>query len=179
MGLLHNHPTVTQVPNALESLVPTPPPHPHPTIAPALPPSRPAPPRPPRPPARPPPIPPLRPLNRPPNRPPHLPVPPARPARPARPPARLARAQLFALPTWGKVLALIAVALPIMVVGGLLMQWLTGESWVQAAQTTYHIINNVPGVHAPTHSSARVGPGRRGEGPGVEGGGTAPRRTVR
>lgn len=54
--------------------------------------------------------------------------------------------QLFALPAVGKVLAVVAVALPIVMVGGLLYRKAAGDcSWPEALGRTYSVLNNCPG----------------------------------
>ena len=57
-------------------------------------------------------------------------------------------AQLFALPAWGKVVALVLVAAPIVLLGGALLQRLTGLSWQDAAKKAYFVMNDVPGARA-------------------------------
>jgi hypothetical protein len=57
--------------------------------------------------------------------------------------------QLFAAPAVGKLLAVAAVALPIIAVGGLAYRKAVGDpdcSWQEALGRTYCVLNNCPGV---------------------------------
>jgi hypothetical protein len=56
--------------------------------------------------------------------------------------------QLFAAPAVGKLLAVAAVALPIIAVGGLAYRKAVGDpdcSWQEALGRTYCVLNNCPG----------------------------------
>lgn len=67
--------------------------------------------------------------------------------------------QLFALPAVGKVLAVIAVALPIVLVGGLLYRKAAGDcSWQEALARTYSVLNNCPGKLLPYNSTTPILP---------------------
>jgi hypothetical protein len=55
------------------------------------------------------------------------------------------RVQLFRLPTAGKMLVLVLVALPIVAVGATMLRQVTGLPWHEAAHHTYCVLNSVPG----------------------------------
>jgi hypothetical protein len=52
---------------------------------------------------------------------------------------------LFRLPTWGKLLALILVGLPIVLLGSWLLMGVTDMAWGEAAQLAFYVLQNVPG----------------------------------
>ncbi len=54
--------------------------------------------------------------------------------------------QLFRLPTWGKMLAIILVGLPIVVLGGALLRHVTNLPLGEAAQYAFYVLQNVPGA---------------------------------
>ncbi|GLC42605.1 hypothetical protein PLESTM_001355600 [Pleodorina starrii] len=61
---------------------------------------------------------------------------------------------LFRLPTWGKLLVLVLVGLPIVVLGSALLMRVTDMAWGQAAQLTFYVLQNVPGVDITGFSPA-------------------------
>jgi hypothetical protein len=65
--------------------------------------------------------------------------------------------ELFALPTYGKVLAVIAVAMPVLLLGSALYKRAIGCSWGEALTTSYSVLNNCPGKLASRPTSCRSG----------------------
>ncbi|KAG2454852.1 hypothetical protein HYH02_000684 [Chlamydomonas schloesseri] len=53
---------------------------------------------------------------------------------------------IFRMPTWGKMLSLIIVGLPIVVVGSVLLRQATNLSWYEAMQYAFYVLQNVPGM---------------------------------
>ncbi|KAG2440098.1 hypothetical protein HXX76_004212 [Chlamydomonas incerta] len=53
---------------------------------------------------------------------------------------------IFRMPTWGKMLSLIIVGLPIVVVGSVLLRQATNLSWYEALQYAFYVLQNVPGM---------------------------------
>ena len=59
--------------------------------------------------------------------------------------ARYKFLQLFALPTYGKMLAVIVIALPALAVGAALYHTAVRCSWSEALMKSYQVLNNCPG----------------------------------
>ncbi|EFJ44227.1 hypothetical protein VOLCADRAFT_118786 [Volvox carteri f. nagariensis] len=53
---------------------------------------------------------------------------------------------LFRLPTWGKLVALVCVGLPIVLIGSWLLMKATNMAWGEAAQLTFYVLQSVPGA---------------------------------
>ncbi|GLI59479.1 hypothetical protein VaNZ11_001362 [Volvox africanus] len=62
--------------------------------------------------------------------------------------------RLFQLPTWGKLLVLVLVGLPIVMVGASLLVGMTNMAWGEAAQMAFYVLQNVPGADITSFSQA-------------------------
>ncbi|GBF96827.1 hypothetical protein Rsub_09683 [Raphidocelis subcapitata] len=64
--------------------------------------------------------------------------------------------QLFSMPTTGKLLAVLAVAVPVLLVGGLAYKAAMNCTWQEAITKAYHAMGNVPGTIAKEQSKAAM-----------------------
>ncbi|GIL77230.1 hypothetical protein Vretimale_3092 [Volvox reticuliferus] len=62
--------------------------------------------------------------------------------------------RLFRLPTWGKLLMLVLVGLPIVMVGASLLTWVTNMAWGEAAQMVFYVLQSVPGADVTKFADA-------------------------